>query len=340
MTGSEFSRYKPPLLIVSALLLVWAVLGVFDVRNYADNGYYTDGNNTITQVDEEGPAERAGFEVGDRIRSINGISVEDAGVSARRGRPEVGEVRVFEVERDGQTVNLELTYGTQSANDLIAGYSIVLIGVLFLVFGVWAFLTSPSGPTALLALLGLAFAPAFTGGPYFASPTLRAAIGTAGLLLIVFGFAVMAHFVIVFPKTKRALERRGAGWLIYGPAAVVGLLAVWLVVSQPAATSAVNVFFRSLFGVFVVAYFGTCLLSLIRSYVKSNPQARKTTGLNLVLVGTVVGLGPSFIISVVGLVAPQVVVPGAQLLPLGVGLLPVTFAIAAVRGERAAQAAA
>ena len=56
--------------------------------------------------------------------------------------------------------------------------------------------------------------------------------------------------------------------------------------------------------------------------------------------GTIVGLGPSFIISVVGLVAPQVVVPGAQLLPLGVGLLPVTFAIAAVRGERAAQAAA
>jgi len=45
------------------------------------------------------------------------------------------------------------------------------------------------------------------------------------------------------------------------------------------------------------------------------------------------------VISIVGLIAPQVVVPGAQFLPLGIGLLPVTFALAAVRGGRSAQAA-
>ena len=59
----------------------------------------------------------------------------------------------------------------------------------------------------------------------------------------------------------------------------------------------------------------------------------------LLLIGAIVGLGPSLVISIVGLVAPQIVVPGAQFLPLGVGLLPVMFALAAVRGERSAQTA-
>jgi hypothetical protein len=323
MNVSELSRYKSPLLILTALLLVWAVLGALDVRNFADNGYATDGNNTITQVVEGGPADRAGFEVGDR-----------------RGRPEVGEVREFEVERDGRSVNLELTYATQSANDMIANYGIVVIGLLFLVFGVWAFVQAPSGTTVLLALLGLSFAPAFTGGPYFSSLAWRTAVGIIGLLLIVIGFAVMTHFIIVFPKAKRALDKRSTVWLIYGPAAAVGLLSLWLLVFLPPATSAVNVFFRAVFGLFLVAYFGTCLIALIRGYVKSTPQARTANGLNLVLLGAVVGLGPSLIISLVGLIAPQVVVPGAQIVPLGIALIPVTFAIAAVRGERVAQAAA
>jgi hypothetical protein len=340
MNGSALSRYKSPLLIVSTLLLVWAVLGALDVRNYADNGYATDGNNTITQVVEGGPADRAGFEVGDYIRSVGGISVEDSRAAARRGRPEVGEVREFEVERDGRSVNLELTYATQSANDMIANYGIVVIGLLFLVFGVWAFVQAPSGTTVLLALLGLSFAPAFTGGPYFSSLAWRTAVGIIGLLLIVIGFAVMTHFIIVFPKAKRALDKRSTVWLIYGPAVAVGLLSLWLLVFLPPATSAVNVFFRAVFGLFLVAYFGTCLIALIRGYVKSTPQARTANGLNLVLLGAVVGLGPSLIISLVGLIAPQVVVPGAQIVPLGIALIPVTFAIAAVRGERVAQAAA
>ena len=65
----------------------------------------------------------------------------------------------------------------------------------------------------------------------------------------------------------------------------------------------------------------------------------QTLTLNLLLVGAVVGLGPSLVISVVGLIAPQVVVPGAQFLPLGIGVLPVTFALAAVRVGRSAQEA-
>jgi hypothetical protein len=327
------------LLVFSALIFVWSVLGALDVRNFVDSGYATDGNNTITQITEGGPADRAGFEVGDYIRSIGGISVEDTRAATQRGRAEAGEVREFEVERDGRLVNLNLTYVPQSGAQLAAAYGIIVVGVLFLLSGVLAFVAAPGNATWLLALLGLAFASAFAGGPYFSSATIRTAVVGVTFVLITAGFAVMAHFILVASKKNRALERSRTLWLLYGPAALVCVLSCWLLVFQPPATSAVNVFFRFLFGLFVVAYFGTCLIALIRGYVKATPGMRVSRGLNLMMIGAVIGLAPSIVISAVGLVAPQVVVPGAQLVPLGIGLMPVMFAIAAVRGERAAQAA-
>jgi len=337
MNTSELSRYKNPLLVVSVVLLIWGALGALDVRNQTYTGYVTDGNNTITGVAEGNPADAAGLQVGDYIRSIGGIAVEDSRANALRGRAVVDEVRSFEVDRDGETISLEVSYAALPLNNALVTYGAILVGVLFLVFGVWAFLTVPTKRTMLLSVLGIAFSVGFTAGPYFSSATVRTAVGVVILLLIIVGFAFLTHFLLVFPKTKRILERHRMTWAVYSPAAVVGLLTVWFLVVQPAATSAINVFFRAVFGLFVVAYFGTSLIALIHSYVKAPPQNRAASGLNLLLIGAVVGLGPSLLISIVGLIAPQVVVPGAQFIPLGIGLLPVTFALAAVRGERSAQ---
>ena len=339
MNTSELSRYKTPLLVVSVVLLLWGALGVLDVRNQTYTGYVTDGNNTVTGVAEGSPADAAGLQVGDYIRSIGGTAVEDLGAVLQQSRAEINEVRTFEVERDGQAMSVDLSYAVLPLTNALVTYGAILVGVLFLVFGVWAFLTVPSSTTALLAVLGIAFSPAFTIGPYFASAGVRTAVGVVILLLIIVGFAVLTHFLLVFPKTKRIFERRKMTWAVYSPAAVVGLLTVWFLVVQPSATSAVNVFFRALFGLFVVAYFGTSLIALIHSYVKADAPDRVASGLNLLLMGAVVGLGPTLVIALVGLIAPQVVIPGAQFLQLGVGLLPVTFALAAVKAERCAQAA-
>jgi hypothetical protein len=204
---------------------------------------------------------------------------------------------------------------------------------------VWAFLTVPSSKTLLLAILGVSLSTGFAAGPYFSSPAVRTAVGVVVLLLITVGLAVLTHFLMVFPTAKRVLAGRFSTWILYGPAIVVGLLAFWLVAAQPPATSATNVFFRVVFSLFVVAYFGAALIAMIHSYVKATAAERASNGLNLLLTGVIVGLGPTLVISLVGLIAPQVVVPGAFFLPLAIGLIPVTFAIAAVRGERAAQGA-
>jgi hypothetical protein len=337
MDASGLSRYKTPLLAVSVVILIWAMLGALDVRNQTFRGYVTDGNNTVTGVAEGGPAEAAGFQVGDYITSNGGIPVEDSREIAARGRATLGELRTFEVERDGQTVILELTYSALPFRNALNYYGGIAIGILFLAFGVWAFLAVPSRATGLLAVMGISFSPALTVGPYFESASVRTAVGVVVFLVVTAAFAFLTHFLCVFPKKKRALERRHMVWVLYGPAIVVGLLAVWLLVAQPAATSSVNVFLRALFGLFVVTYFGASLIALLHSFFKASSQERVASGLNLLLAGAVIGLGPSLVISIVGLIAPQVVVPGAQFLPLGVGLLPVLFAIAAVRGERSAQ---
>jgi hypothetical protein len=327
-------RYKAPLLAVSVGILIWAMLGALDVKNQAFSGFVTDGNNTVTGVTQGGPADLAGFQVGDYIRSNGGIPVEDSRATVARGRAEVNEVRAFEVERAGQSVTLELRFSALPFDSALVFYGGIVVGVLFLVFGTWAFLAAPSGATGLLAALGIAFSPALSVGPYFTSASVRTAVGIVIFLLITVGFAFLTHFLLVFPKKKRSLERRGMTWVVYGPAVVVGILSLWLLVAQPAATSGLNVFFRTLFGLFVVAYFGTALIALIHSYLRASALDRASSGLNLLLLGAVIGLGPSVVISIVGLVAPQIVVPGSQFLPLGIGLLPVLFAIAAVKGSQ------
>ena len=57
MNVSDASRYKAPILVIAALIIVWGVFGLIDVPNYSYNGYVTDGNNTITRVNAGGPAE-------------------------------------------------------------------------------------------------------------------------------------------------------------------------------------------------------------------------------------------------------------------------------------------
>ncbi len=340
MEAQTAPRYKTALLVASAVILLWGVLGAVDVRNLTHTGYVTNGNNTVIRVTEGSPADVAGLETRDLIRSIGGISVTDTRALARRPRPTVGEVRSFEVERDGQTVNLELRYAAPTTNERLTAYGGIIIGVCFLVFGVWAYLTAPGRATALLAVLGLTFAPALTLGPYFASPVLRAVAGAITFALILLGLAVLLHFLLVFPLAKRLLQRRNIMWVIYGPAAVVALVAVWITALQPAAVGEGNTLLRLLFGLFEVAYFVLALIALIHSYVVASTQNRAALGLNLMLVGTVAALGPLILLVVVALLAPQILLPGAQYFFLTLVLIPVTFAVAAVKAGRAAVAVA
>jgi serine protease Do len=73
-------------------------------------GFNDLGGLVVTRVDPNGPAARAGVKVGDRIRKVNGITANTVD-DAQRGiyGAQVGDVLRLELERDGRSVDANVT---------------------------------------------------------------------------------------------------------------------------------------------------------------------------------------------------------------------------------------
>ncbi len=335
MEGNSYARYKTAMLVAAGLFAVWGVFGIFDVNNLPYSGYQTDGNNTVTQVAEDSPAEQAGMQAGDYIRSIGSIAVEDAGAMSRRGRAAIGETRTIVVERDGQPASLDVTYthlpGTNKALTFVA----ILIGFCFLVFGLLPYLKAPNARATLLAIFGLTLGFSFFGGPYLSAYALRLAVGIISTLLVVGGFAALLHFTLMFPRRKALLDKRHMRDWIYGPAALIFLFLLYRGIFQPAATSALNVITGVLVGVLIIGYFGLSLAAFVHSYVKATAGERRAYGLTYVLAGLLVGFLPILFVVLVAVVAPQVVIPGANFFFLTIVLIPISLALAVMKSDKA-----
>ena len=72
---------------------------------------------------------------------------------------------------------------------------------------------------------------------------------------------------------------------------------------------------------------------MVQSYSRASTEERSAKGLNLMLIGAILGLLPIIIVVLVQTVAPQVIVPGGNYAFLFFGLIPVLFAIALRKGE-------
>ena len=335
MEANTYARYKTTLLVAAGLFAVWGILGIFDVSNLPFNGYQTDGNNTVTQITDGGPAQQAGMQPGDYIRSIGGIAVEDAGAMARRPRAAVGETRTFVVERGGETASLDLTYSGLPSTNKALTFVAILMGFFFIGFGLWPYLNVQKASTLLLAIFGLTLGVSFFGGPYIASYAIRTATGIITTLLVVTGFATLLHFTLMFPKPKALLRKRFSRDLLYGPAAVIFLFLLYRGLFQPSATSAMNVITGVLIGLFILSYFGLSLVAFVHSYVKATAEERKAQGLTYVLAGVLVGFLPILVVVLVGLVAPGVVIPGGNFFFLTIVLIPISLAVAVLKSEHA-----
>ncbi len=325
------SFLKIPLLVVAAVSVIVGALGVFDLKNVPYGGYFTNPTSEVILVFPDGPAERAGLQVGDRLTSIGGISVQDARALAERPRAAIGESRSFVVDRGGQTLELDLVYAEQPGRNRSLGIAAALIGLCYLGFGLWPFVKAANPHTVVLALFGVCFGVAFLPGPYSPSYALRALGGAVATLAIVLGFAFLLHFLLEFPKRRPFLDGLWARRLIYGPAIFIALFLMFRIIFQPQATSALNAVTNILVGMFVVGYFGWAMVAMIQSYLRASPGERSNHGLNFMLLGTIFGLVPVTVSSLVGAIAPSMVLPGVQFYFLTLVLIPISFAFAAVR---------
>jgi len=256
MDDQKFAKYKTAFIVAAALIALLEIPGALDIRNQPYSGYWTDPNNTVIKVFPDSPAQQAGFLLGDHIISSGGIDMKDSKSLARRPRSKIGETRAFVVERAGQNVNLDLTFSGLPGRDVVLAFASAIIGFCFLIFGLHAYLKVQNQSTTLLALVGLCFGLAFVNTPYLSSFALRTIFGAVTITLVVFGFAFLLHFMMVFPKAKAFLAKKNAMLWLYGPAALVALLFLFLIIFQPEATSALNTVVNIIVGLFVAGYLG------------------------------------------------------------------------------------
>lgn len=317
-------------MLSGVFVAIWAVLGLMDVGNDTFIGYGTDFDNNVATVQDGGPAEAAGMQVGDRIQSIDGITVEDVRAQSSQPRATVGQVRTIIVDRDGDTVELSLTVAAQSSSGRIDSYIGILIGLAFVGMGLWAFFTAATPATQLLARAGVLFGVVFAGGPYLGTSTLASIAGALIFFCIVMAFAVLLHFMIVFPDGAEPNKR-----LVYGPAALMGLLLLGLTIFQPDATSGLNRVLQLVFFVWIVGYLGLTLFKMARTWARASADDRSRHGLNILVLGTGLGLGLLLLGVAIGVLLPTVTIPGSQWFGLTLILVPVSCALAAVKSARA-----
>ena len=90
-------------------------LGI-SVRTVEDNAYHgAKGGVYVAEIADGGPGSKAGFQLGDRIISMDGVEINKSNdIIDVRDSHNVGDVVTFVVERDDKTVEIELTIGDSS----------------------------------------------------------------------------------------------------------------------------------------------------------------------------------------------------------------------------------
>ncbi|MEJ2086463.1 MAG: hypothetical protein P8Y44_12430, partial [Acidobacteriota bacterium] len=137
--------------------------------------------------------------------------------------------------------------------------------------------------------------------------------------------AALLHFVLIFLEPMRWAQRRGAAILIYSPVALAVSLAIWMnVVSSPnfelaglAYTFHLLHFWQSRL------YLGLALILILVRYFRASPSKRRSSGLDLILLGCGAGLLPWTIVSLMELLVPSLHL--SQGIVFGVAQLLVVF---------------
>ena len=142
-----------------------------------------------------------------------------------------------------------------------------------------------------------------------------------------FAFVALARFILRYPPESSFLNGGNSRWT-YAPAAVIVVI-IWILnFAQPDSTSTLNVTLRTLFGVIIIFYFGLALITLIRKYLNTNAEVRKSTGLNHMLLGAVLGLLPFLIFFTVNQLSPTTILPGDDYMFLTFAFIPIFFSMA------------
>jgi len=320
-------KASSPLLlyVVGAVFIIWGILGMMDSKNYVYDGYQSGDDNSIVNVEEGSPAEAAGMQVGDVIILNGGIDANNNKELFQRERAKAGDVREFLLDRNGKEVTVSLTFSELNEKDKSLNKVALAIGLLFVLIGFWALYKHKSGLSKAFAIFSLCFGFIFMSGPYIGPGILSNLVNSASTTIVIFSFAFLLKYMLQYPPESKKQK------LLYLPAILIVLLIWVLNFVQPDGSGTFNMVIRLFFGIVIIFYFLSSLITLIRKYMRSSAEDRKSNGLNLMMIGTVVGVLPILIYFTAGVISPGIELPGDDYIFLTFAAIPIFFSMALSR---------
>ena len=308
--------------LLAGLFILWGILGKMDSSNYTYRGFQTGDNNQIINLDEDGPAASAGFELGDVVITNGGIDQNDNKALSKRSRPNIGDKRIYVVDRDGESVSLELTFSELPHTDKSLNNVGFIMGLLFVFIGLFMFRKNDSPLTKAFTIFVLCFGFIFFDGPYLEPGFLKTLVNCISTSIVLLSFAFMMAYMLEFPPQAKIPK------FLFIPALVVIALVCILSIVRPDGSGTFNMILRLIFGVTIIFYFLGSLITLIKKYAGATPEARSETGLNLMLAGALIGLLPIIIYFTASVISPGIDLPGNDYIFITFLAIPICFAMA------------
>ena len=321
MSNSKLTSPKV-LYILGIVFVIWGILGMQDSKNYVTAGYQSGDDNAIINIDPDSPAEKAGMQVGDVILTSDGIDINNRKELIKRERPIVGQMREFVVLRNGEEVVLTLTYEGLSDKDKTLNMIAFMIGLIFVLIGMWAAYKHQTALGQTFSIFALCFGFIFMSGPDISAGFLENLVNSISTTIVVFSFAFLLSLMLQYPPESKKFK-----WLFI-PALLAALMSWILNFVQPDSSSSLNMFVRLFFGAVIIFYFVVSLVTLIKKYSKASADLRSAGGLTLMLVGAVVGLVPILIYFTASYLSPGIDLPGNDYVFISFLAIPICFMLA------------
>ncbi len=281
------------LLIVAVAMTGWGVVGFFDRLEIGRGGFTYSPEYVVNFVAPDGPGAEAGLRVGDRVLSVEGIQVETLPLYSRWPRSlaaKVGESREITVEREAQTLSLDVTYEGTPPSVVRLRVGAGLVGLSFMVFGLWALFAVGTSHARTLAYIGLAAGAATVGhGPYLGTwEGVASHVQFAATFLLIL---LLLRFFLFFPRPKRLAGNQIFAGATFGVWLAFIVLLIVELIAHPR--------FYHTFGpagsLVMFAYFVLALLMVIHTVATLPRGELWPSGMGVILVGLAVAIVPSLL---------------------------------------------
>lgn len=322
---ASLPSHRPTVLLTAVLITLWALAGFIVNRNQGFSDAFYGPDYVVPGVIPGGPGEVAGFRAGDRVVTVEHIPVEGLGMQSRWPRaltPRVGQSQRIVVDRGGELVTLDVTYGPTPRSVIMLRLGGALVGLAFLWSGVWALFTAGSLHAQKLAAIGLAAGIGMLGmGPNLGR--LNGVVGHISFAALILWAAFLLRFFLTYPTTKRPGASTMTTRIIYGLWVLfLPLLVVELMVHPT--------LYHTYGGpgyLLMLTYLILALLAVVHTWVTTPRAELARSGMSIVLIGLAIGLVPALVGFVDWAFLRDFDIPTSIYWPMLIAVIPLAMAL-------------